>query len=346
MPILKNLIKAGCLWLILSYTSRAAADNKPIFPFPDLPETELWYVTLEMDLQSLYEQKKTDTYHKARFSFKDDDGELVHWDIKVRARGRFRRMRCGFPPLKLKFPKQKMQAAGFGRHNDVKLVTHCGDDKQALEYLYREYLAYRLYAELTEISLRTQMIQITYRDSETGEEMTTYGMFIEDVDALAERLNVKECKPCYGFGPEDFEASNLRIHDLFQYMISNIDWSIMMHRNMKIFDPVEEVGQKLIVPYDFDFSGLVNADYALLDPKYDQTSLRERIYIGPERSAAEWAETIQLFQDKREALMDIVDGMDLLTRKARRDIRQFLNEFYKLLDSGRVPGLAVAEKKD
>ncbi|PHN08659.1 hypothetical protein [Flavilitoribacter nigricans] len=329
---MRTYIGVFAIWItfflsLISIPVSAASTSLP-------PQTELWYVTLEMDIQTLLDQRKTNTYVPAQFSFKDPDGQLVTWDIKVRARGRYRRMRCEFPPLKLKFPKQEMKAAGFGRHNDVKLVTHCEDNKEARENLFREYLTYQLYARLTNVSLRTQMIRITYRDSATGEEMVTYGMFIEDTDALAERLEAKDCENCYGVEHDDFDASNMRIHDLFQYMIGNTDWSREKYHNMKIFSPVKADGRKLMAPYDFDFSGLVNAAYAKPNVDLNQTAIRDRIYIGGRWTETEWTACLQLFRDKREELIDTVDAFKLIGGRARRDIREFLTEFYEELETG------------
>ncbi|MCB0630430.1 MAG: hypothetical protein R2824_22320 [Saprospiraceae bacterium] len=301
------------------------------------PPTELWHVTLEMDLDTLFSQKRTNNYLPAKFSFKNENGEMVEWDIQVRCRGRFRRMKCEFPPLMLKFPKKQMKAAGFGKHNDVKLVTHCATSKQAWENLFREYLTYQLYAELSPVNLETRLLRITYRDTGSGEEMVTYGIYIEDVDALAERFDAKKCKDCFGMGASSFDQQNLQTHDLFQYMIGNTDWSVATMRNLKILAPKNEAAKYMVAPYDFDFSGLVNADYARPNPDYQQMDIRERIYLGGNWPAGEWASTLKLFQDKRSALMEIVDQFEMLSRKARKDIRKFLDDFYDELDDGFVP---------
>lgn len=304
---------------------------------PEPPPAELWYVTLEIDLDSLLEQKKTNNYFPAKFSFKDAEGEMVSWDIKVRSRGRFRRMKCEFPPLMLKFPKKKMKAAGFGKHNDVKLVTHCAENKQARENLFREFLAYQLYAQLTPVRLDTRLLQITYRDTGSGSEMVTYGIFIEDVDALADRFDTKKCEDCYGLTADQFDKSYLQIHDLFQYMISNSDFSVQTIRNLKILAPKKKEGKYLIAPYDFDFSGLVNANYARPNVDYQQRNVRQRIYLGTNWPAEEWANTLSHFKEKQTDLLAVIENFELLSRKGRRDIRKFLQAFYDELESGYVP---------
>ncbi|GJM34804.1 MAG: hypothetical protein DHS20C18_38050 [Saprospiraceae bacterium] len=305
-------------------------------PDPE-PSTELWYVVIELDLNTLLQNKKTNTYFPARLSFKTPNGEVVKWDIKVRVRGRFRRMTCEFPPLKVKMPKKKVKELGFGKNNTVKLVTHCEENKKAKEYLFREYLIYQLYGQLTDVKFETQLLQITYRDTGSGDEMITYGVFIEDVKSLADRLNAKECKECFGLTHAEFDRSNLQIHDLFQYMIGNADWSIIMNRNLKILTPKEEAAPKMVVPYDFDFSGLVNAAYAIPNADFKQKNVRERFYLGANWPEAEWSETIAHFKKKREELYDTIEQFEFINKKAKKDIKKYLDSFYKELDKGFVP---------
>lgn len=343
---MKTLINTFILILIFSasvvYPVQAADDNnaaadEPSTLFEHMQRSSLLKVTMEMDIDALIDGKKTNDFLPAKFSFVNKNGIMTDWDIEVRVRGRYRRMTCEFPPLKLKFPKKEMKAEGFGKHNDVKLVTHCMDSKKAEETLFREYLTYQLYAKLTNVSFRTQLISITYRDSNTGAETDTYGILIEDSDELAERLNSKDCEDCFGLPASEYDRSNLQIHDLFQYMISNTDWSVSMARNLKIMQPESTDGRKLVAPYDFDFSGVVNAEYAKPNADIQQKNVRERIYIGANWSAAEWSQTIDLFKAKYQEIMTTVDQFEFLNNKAKKDIKSYLDTFYAELDLGLVP---------
>mgnify|MGYP005666383939 CR=1 FL=1 len=338
------------VFLLSSLTLTSATDlptgTFPVFSTsfaPDtVPGTDLWYVVIELDLNTLMQNKKTNTYFPAKLSFKGPDGNQIEWDIKVRVRGRFRRMNCEFPPLMVDLPKKKVEAMGYGQNNTVKLVTHCDQNKKATEYLFREYLVYQLYRQLTDIHFETRLLRVTYRDSKSEDELVTYGVFIEDVEALASRLNAKECKDCFGLTQADFDRSNLQIHDLFQYMVGNTDWSVLMCRNLKILTPKDKTAPKLVVPYDFDFSGLVNAGYAIPNPDFKLSDVRERIYIGADWSEAEWAETIAHFKQKRQELYDVIDRFELMNKKAKKNIKKYLDRFYRKLDKGFVPQKVMA----
>lgn len=314
-----------------------SGDDAPSTLFEHMQTTQLLQVTMEMDIETLIDNKKTNEFLPAKFSFTNGQGQIVDWDIEVRVRGRFRRMTCEFPPLKLKFPKKEMKAEGFGKHNDVKLVTHCMDDKKAVETLFREYLTYQMFTKLTDVSFRTQLISITYRDAKTGAETSTYGILIEDADELAERLNTKECEDCYGLDKNSYDRSNLQIHDLYQYMIGNTDWSLPMTRNMKVLKSDTPGEDKLVAPYDFDFSGLVNADYAKPNVDLQQQKVRDRFYIGADWTGAEWTATFELFQNKKAEMFATIDQFDLINNKAKKDMKKYLESFYSELEQDFLP---------
>ena len=47
-------------------------------------------------------------------------------------------------------------------------------------------------------------------------------------------------------------------------MIGNTDWAVPNNHNVKlIYDKERKLAPPLVVPYDFDYSGLVDASYAV-----------------------------------------------------------------------------------
>ena len=120
-------------------------------------------------------------------------------------------------------------------------------------------------------------------------------------------------------------------------MIGNADWNLQMLRNLKLIKVGD--GQKdLLVPYDFDFSGLVNASYAIPNPDYALVSTRERIFLGPPLSDEALGFGIDLGRSKKEAMLALVDGFDVLSRRQREDIREYLDFFYDYLDQLEATG--------
>ena len=65
---------------------------------------------------------------------------------------------------------------------------------------------------------------------------------------------------------------------IFQYMIGNLDWSVLKSHNIALFR--REDGTIIPLPFDFDYSGLVNAEYAVPPKALHLYSIRVRKYRG------------------------------------------------------------------
>ncbi|MCR9103218.1 MAG: hypothetical protein NXI25_24910, partial [bacterium] len=231
--------------------------------------------------------------------------------------------------------KSDLRARGLAEHDDMKLVTHCQTGKKGKEAVLREYLAYKMYQELSDHALRAQLVEVTYKDTESNQELVKYGILLEDIDELADRQESVECDECFGLSTVDFQQENLRTHAMFQYMIGNVDWSIPMSRNLKILKPVDG-GLNTVVPYDFDFSGIVNVGYAVPARDIGQEKVGERVYLGAELTNSELQSTVELFKAKQGDFEAMISDFDLLSRSDRREMLEYLQSFYTALDDGTV----------
>ena len=239
------------------------------------------------------------------------------FELEVAVRGRFRRRTCEMPPLKLKFSKKYLRANGFNTHNDFKLVTHCMDGSNGQEALLREHLAYKLYNVINpRASFRTQLLTITYVNTVDGSTETSYGILIEDSDELQERTGLDNCKDCYNAPLAQY--NNAELVTLFHYMIGNGDFKFSVMHNTKLLRGGD--GQLTAVPYDFDFAGIVNADYIEQRPR----ELVWHFAETPELSAA--AE--YLISLEAELFQTIAD-FDELDKKGQRQVTNYLQDFFK-----------------
>lgn len=325
-----------CLFLIAF--SGQAAPNESDLPDNRLTVFDMMYgqeivdVTLETDVVRLLENIKTDNYQAAIFSFTDARGELTSFQTEIRPRGNYRRRVCDFPPLMIKFHKEKLVGAGIKPHNKLKLVSHCLDDKNAgQENLLKEYLIYKMYQELTEQSYRVQLIRINYQDTKgkVG-RIRRYAILIEDTDEMAERLGGEECD-CMNPQRDQLDSRLEGIHAVFQYMIGNEDWNITMNRNLKMVKPIDGAAWKP-VPYDFDFAGLVNASYAIPNYELGVTSVQDRIYLGYPISDPEMKYLFKYYQSKKDALFKLVENCEFLSKSGRREMTKYLDTFYLKID--------------
>ncbi|MCB0572139.1 MAG: hypothetical protein KDC66_20375 [Phaeodactylibacter sp.] len=319
------------LTIALAFLAGSVASQERHSIFDELLQEGLAVdVEIEAAMMELVENRRLDEPVPARFTFEDSEGHEQSFSIKLEQRGKYRRRICDFPPLSLNFSKSELQQLGFyPKYDKLKLVTHCLDDKEeGQELLLKEYLAYELYRELTGQSYRVQLARVTYIDV-NGEmnKARRYGFIIEDTDEMAHRLGGTECEDCVNPPDSLLEASSENLMSVFQYMIGNTDWSIQMARNIKAVS--QKNGGKLIpVPYDFDFSGFVDAPYALPSADYGQLSVKQRVFLGKPASRATLEETLRLVYAKKERLLERVWAFKPLSADARRACQDYLETFF------------------
>jgi hypothetical protein len=324
--LIKTLLVAS---LLLPSALRAGIPSL----FDIFDHSEVLQLELEFDMDEMYAKVNTNDEYPAVFRFQDQNGNWVELASELRARGRFRRRTCEFPPLRIDFSKKDLRARGLLDFDDLKLVTHCMEGRAGKEAVLREYLTYKMYSQLTDKALRAQLVEVTYKDTESNAEQTAYGILLEDVDELAARLGSEECDECYGLTAMDLQQDNLKTHAMFQYMIGNTDWSLPQMRNLKVMKPING-GAYWVAPYDFDFSGIVSASYAIPSTELGQKKIGDRVYLGSERTNMELEATADYFRSKKSALMATVNDFELLSKRDRREITEYLDSFYEALDNG------------
>jgi hypothetical protein len=306
----------------------ALLDDVPLFASDEPLE-----MTIEADFRKLVETKDNEVpyYDSAKLTVTGKEGH-TRIPIMVRARGYSRRLSlCDFPPLLLDFRKAGLQGTLFEGQNKLKLVTYCRDMDRYQEYVFHEYLIYKMFNILTDTSFRVRLTRIRYLDRGKDKAMAeNYGFLIEDIDKLAERL-----------GGEESDRL-LHIHDLcdhttldrftiFQYMISNVDWNIgqpMMH-NVKLITIGS--GQPIPIPYDFDFCGMINTSYAAAPPNLPIQSVRQRLFRGYCRHPGEYEKTMQGFLERRDEIYGLYKNFPYLNESVKKSAIKFLDQFYEVI---------------
>ena len=117
---------------------------------------------------------------------------------------------------------------------------------------------------------------------------------------------------------------------LFQYMIGNIDWSTANSQNLKV---VRVGTDHYAIPYDFDWSGLVDAPYVGPSPLTERlhNSVRERLYLGVCWDRIDFQEAFSLFEEKKEAILTTVGEISGLSEGNVRSATEYIEEFYELI---------------
>jgi hypothetical protein len=286
---------------------------------------ELLEINLKFDITE-YRWKKSDTeYLDAVLSY-SYKGDSIRENLKLRSRGIFRRNYCEMPPIMLNF--KKSQKGVFAYLDKMKMVTECPQGNQ--EYLLREYLTYKLYNTLTNNSFRVRLVKVNYiNTAKKGKTFTEYAFFIEPEELLATRMNATEMK--VKLTQKQVKPEMMDRMAIFNYMIGNTDWSVPIGHNIKLF--AEHTSDRrnlaIIVPYDFDFSGLVNTNYSAPFDGLKITSVRQRLYLGICRPKESFMKAFGEFETKKQDLLDVVNKFPYLHDRSKKDMTGYLESFYK-----------------
>lgn len=288
---------------------------------------------LELDLTELINNKKTNTYFPGALT--TNKGQL--FSVEVRPRGKYRRTHCDVPPLKLKFRKRELKAAGMDTLNEIKLALPCFNDPESEALLLREYVAYRMYEHLNpEFSIRARLIKVTIRDKHIEKTLEpVYGLLIEHEEQIAARLG-GEITTCYNLTADSLHSGQAARTALFEFMIGNTDWGVADIRNVYCLKPND--GSKMrIIPFDFDFSGLVNAPYAVPTQKSGLKNVRERLLMADGIPPAALQESMQVFINAQDALLCLCQSA-FLTDKSSGYMKAYIQKFFdSVSESGTIP---------
>jgi len=286
-------------------------------------------LSLEMDLKMLFEDRRMMNYQKAVATITFDDGEEWTDDIQLKTRGKFRSKKCDNPPLKLKYSKKSLKARKLNKNNEFKLVYPCKLGDNFEKYVFKEYLVYKLNNVLTEQSLRVQLIDLEIKDSlDNIAPITTKGFLIEHREELIDRLDaVMSDAKC--MKPVHLSSYDYTLFQVFQYFIGNTDWLLPTCSNCEIISL--ESGIMIPVAYDFDFSGMVNTNYAIPNSALPVTTITDRYFLGHKKKMTDLNPIFALFQAKKAELIKTVNDFEYLPKKERKRMVKYMESFYKIL---------------
>ena len=288
-------------------------------------------ITLESDYKKLEENKDKDEYQPAVLTYTDEKGELISWDLEIKPRGNMRRRICTTPPLKLKFNKSDLKEQGLAKIKTLEMVDICKSTKSYEQYVLREYVAYKLYNMLTDNSFRVQLVKVDYKNNANKcTPMDGFGILIENNDEMAKRLEGKILDPA-SINRNVPDSQEKELFCLFQYMIGNTDWWFSTAHNLDIFSRIDSVFP-IPIPYDFDYSGFINAPYSIPNDRTPLKYVTERYYQGPCMPLGETKKTIQIFLDKKEEMLSYCREFPYFNRESRKHTVKFLESFFEIIE--------------
>jgi hypothetical protein len=309
--------------------AESVGDTLDLFSKHDVLE-----VTLKSDFKNLIKRKHKDEYQEASFQIMFNDTVLVTREIKIAPRGKVRRSTCMIPPLKLNFPKKKAFIKQLESFDKLKMVLDCKRGIMYEQYLLSEYYAYRIQNIITDYSMRVRLMHVNYVDvSGKFKNITRYAFVIESIDQLAARKNAVRIKTEH---VRDIRTHIPTLADayLFQYLIGNTDWSIPAMHNIyliKSTDPLKTA--PYVIPYDFDYAGIVNAIYAVPDENLGTKTVKERVYRGVCMDSNPLYDSRARLLNNKAQIYQLYDQDILLSKGNKRNTVIYLDEFFKTLES-------------
>jgi hypothetical protein len=254
--------------------------------------------------------------------------------IKVRSRGRWRLnpKNCSVPPMFLVFPAEETKGTLFEGQEVLPLTTHCRSRQRRYKhYVLREYLAYRLYGLFTDKSLRARLVRVRYLYPDGKMRLRPhYAFFTEHFSSLAQRSGTKLWDP-EELDPAMVDPMVMATMELFQFMIGHVDWSALAQHNVVLLRA--PAGEVTPVPFDFDFSGLVDAEYAGPPPGMPINRVTKRLYRGLCNPDLDWDLLFAKFEYRKDAVFALLDELPGLSGRARNRVRKFLGDFYGIIES-------------
>jgi hypothetical protein len=270
--------------------------------------------------------------------YTDESGAPVSVAMTMTTRGKSRLEYCHFPPLSANFKGQEKDGTLFEGQKKLKIVTQCRAGETYNRYLVQEYNIYRAFNILTDKSFRVRLINAIYRDS-TGKkkDIVEIAYFLESDNELADRLGLEKHDVSV-INPGQLDSEYASLFALFQYLIGNTDWSSLQGpeeegccHNGKVVIVTGSERDWLVVPYDFDQSGIINTKYSSPSDALGLSSVRQRLYRGRCMHLDHLDATIALFNSRR-AELETALLPDSLQGKYRESAIRYIDEFYKIVN--------------
>ena len=302
--------------------------NGPSLLFHDSAPLTLRF---EGDFKTLFHDRGNERQeHPAllRFSNGTDSGSVK---VDLRTRGIFRLKNCSFPPIRLDLPTSKVGNTVFAGQDKIKLVTHCRADRLYERNLLKEYALYRVFNVVTDTSFRVRLAHVTYIDTTRADTIVRYAVLVESDREIGQRLGAAVVNQ-HNVHDMVTDPFYMTLVALYQYLIGNTDWSVWGQHNIAVFS--DTASHKLFaIPYDYDFSGAVNAPYASPPEQLPIKTVRERLYRGYCQPDSILGRALARFRDAKDSIYAAVRAVTQLDERERRGMLSYFDDFFRTVEN-------------
>jgi hypothetical protein len=314
-------------------SAAAAAPPTPLFA-SDVP--------LRITLKGPFSTLASNRAEVARAGTMVADG--ITYPIALSPRGITRKTNdiCDFPPLRVQLTSKAPDGSLLQGQRRLKLVTHCKRSADFQQKVLLEYAAYRLYNLMSPLSFRARLVNVDYVDDSGRPYISRVGFFIEDFDDVARRNGMADAHQGSMVPLQQIDPAGAARFAVFEYMISNYDWS------MRAAPRGEECchnGRLLAggpgglftpVPYDFDYSGLVDAPYSTPPEGFPIDNVRQRNYRGYCSHLAQARAFAAQLSPRRAEFLGLFATIPGLEPRTQTRAASYIQGFFNDVDSGKI----------
>lgn len=253
-------------------------------------------------------------------------------ELRIRARGNFRRSECYFPPIKMKIKKDQYKGTIFDGNKTMKLVLPCKLESENNDNILQEFIAYKIYENISPYHFKTKRVNIDFTE-QRGKKTKNFqlkGFLIEDDKRIAKRHEGRVFERfVHPMGMDHTTSVHVA---LFQFLLGNTDFSTAYQHNGKLLYSDKKI---IPLPYDFDMSGWVNPSYATVNTTLGIKSVQDRVYRGFKREQQYFDQVRKQFIDKKPELMEMVASFEseFSEPKEFQNMFDFMNDFYEVIES-------------
>ncbi len=254
------------------------------------------------------------------------DGETYKFSTSFKLGGKSRRKICKMPPVKLNLKKNDLYVGGFNKNLDkTKIVFQCTMNKSMAESIKMEKLLYDMYAVVSTYARRSKIVKVKIDE----EKKPINAFLLEDDDDFEYRTHTEIIK-------NKTIATNVLNREeyvtmcLFQFMIANADWSARRGHNTDLYRRMED-NSLIIVPYDFDYSGIINNNYAVPPENLPIQHVTQRHFMDKDVPMEELFKGIDHYIEHEELMLRTVDDAYYLAEGSRKRIHRYVAGFYDII---------------
>ncbi|HLF33534.1 MAG TPA: hypothetical protein VI583_04825 [Cyclobacteriaceae bacterium] len=323
----RNPFLAAIFYLFFPAAGNAQSPENypPIFLDNALMEAEI-----RSDFDAILSDRDDDPMnHDAMFSYIGPGGDTITIPTRLRVRGVFRRdpKNCSFPPLWVNFKKEDIKGTLFENQDRLKLVTPC----QFERYVLQEYMIYKMYNLVSEMSYRVRLVRVKYFNTAKNKLLfTRLSFFIEDNDIMAARNGERNVTEKF-HNPYKVDREQMIKAGLFEYMVGNKDWYITSRHNITLIwkDSLEA---PYPVPYDFDMSGLIDAEYRKPAGVPEELLIDTQVYQGICMTEEEKKAAFGFFENLRDDFELTITEIPDAPRSLKNQTINYLKRFFDIIN--------------